>query len=228
MSTSDLSVVPDIHPDVGDLLSTPRLNKGQRRFLEAFRHTSYRRVFYLTGGAGLSAGYLAHRTSDDLDFFTPEGFKIKRIIGFMKGLDDLRDLQWLLPRDRTTFMLTFGDLEQVKVEYRHFPFQPLFPPKTVGDYYVDSMFDLLANKLYALIERRYELDRIDIYLMFRELKSVTLREAVAACERKFGFDRSIEDSVRKRLQEPLPDECPSALHQPLDLQQMASFFQELL
>ena len=209
-----------------DLLVSDRLTEGQRRFLELFRHTRFKRTFYLTGGAGLSAGYLAHRHSDDLDFFTPEPFKIKTLIRFMKHIEGLKDLQWLLPRDRTTFMLTFGDDEQVKVEYRHFPFQPIHPPSSVGDFYVDSMVDLLANKLYALIERRYELDRIDIYLMLRQLPTRSLNTAIASCEAKFGFDVSIRDSVVARLLEPVPVQCPEALFEPLDMQEMAQYLLE--
>ena len=215
-----------VQPTTSDLVVTDRLTEGQRRFLELFRHTRFKRTFYLTGGAGLSAGYLAHRHSDDLDFFTPESFKIKSVIQFMKKIEGLKDLQWLLPRDRTTFMLTFEDDEQVKVEYRHFPFQPILPPSSVGDFYVDSMVDLLANKLYALIERRYELDRIDIYLMLRELPNRSLTEAIASCEQKFGFDLSIRDSVTQRLLNDVPTECPEALFTPLDMPTMASYLQE--
>ena len=209
-----------------DLLSSKRLTEGQRRFLELFRQTRFKRTFYLTGGAGLSAGYLAHRHSDDLDFFSPDAFNIKTIIRFMKHIEGLKDLQWLLPRDRTTFMLTFEDDEQVKVEYRHFPFQPILPPATVGEFYVDSMVDLLANKLYALIERRYELDRIDIYLMLRELPQRRLNDAISSAEAKFGFDISIRDSVIARLLEEVPAECPDALFTPLDMQEMASYLRE--
>ncbi len=209
-----------------DLLSTPRLTAGQRRFLELFRHTRFKRTFYLTGGAGLSAGYLGHRHSDDLDFFTPDPFKIKSIIRFMKAIEGLKDLQWLLPRDRTTFMLTFEDDEQVKVEYRHFPFQPVLAPSSVGEFYVDSMIDLLANKLYALIERRYELDRIDIYLMLRQLPNISLGKAISSCEKKFGFDLSIRESVVTRLLEQVPPSCPDALFQPLDMQEMATYLDQ--
>ena len=206
-----------------DLLSSDRLTEGQRRFLELFRHTRFKRTFYLTGGAGLSAGYLGHRHSDDLDFFSPEPFKINTIIRFMKHIEGLKDLQWLLPRERTTFMLTFEDDEQVKVEYRHFPFQPILPPSSVGDFYVDSMVDLLANKLYALIERRYELDRIDIYLMLQQLPTRSLEQAIRSCEAKFEFDISIYDSVVNRLLEDVPVHCPDALFKPLDMKEMSAY-----
>ena len=210
-------------PTTGSLIASERLTAGQRRFLKLFRHTRYKRTFYLTGGAGLSAGYLAHRHSDDLDFFTPEPFKIKALIRFMKQIEDLKDLQWLLPRDRTTFMLTFSDDEQVKVEYRHFPYAPILPPHPVGDFYVDSVVDLLANKLYALIERRYELDRIDIYLMLQQLSSQHLRDVIGWCETKFGFESSILDSVYARLAEPVPERSPEALFSPLDMEEMAKY-----
>lgn len=211
-------------PSVGDVMENPRLTDGQRRFLATFGRSPLRRQFYLTGGAGLSSAYLAHRASDDLDFFSPEPFKIGRLISFMKGLPGLSELQWLLPKDRTTFMLTFEGGDQVKVEYRAFPFDPLVAPSAVGAFYVDSMVDLVANKLYALIERRYELDRIDIYLMLQRLPDLSFDQALRACEGKFGFERSIRAAVQKRLLGDLPTKSPKVLFVNLDLEAMGGFF----
>ncbi len=210
-------------PDVGDLRTTDRLTPAQRRFLEHFGRTVFRRRFYLSGGAALAAGYLGHRYSDDLDWFSPDPVPIRKVVAFMEQLPGLATLQWLLPRDRTTFLITWDDGSQVKVEYRHFPFAPLAAPHAVGPFYVDTIPDLLANKLYALIERRYELDRVDIYLMLRELADVTVPRAVAAAEAKFDLRGLVLDAVLRRLGTPLPPASPDALFTPLDLEEMADW-----
>lgn len=218
------AALPSPSTNVGDLRTTERLTGPQRRFLEYFQATIFKRRFYLSGGAALSAGYLGHRYSDDLDFFGPDPVPIRKLVAFMEQLPGLESLQWLLPRDRTTFLITWDDQSTVKVEYRHFPFEQLHSPHLVSPFYVDSMPDLLANKLYALIERRYELDRVDIYLMLRHLPEVTVQQAVAAAEQKFDLKGLVLKSVLERLGSMLPEGSPEALFDPLDLDEMGDFF----
>jgi hypothetical protein len=217
--------LPDLAPTAADLLATERLTAPQRRFLGELAKTAFRRRFYLSGGAALAAGHLGHRASDDLDLFGPDPVPIPNVVRFMERLPGLRALQWLLPRDRTTFLVTWDDGSQVKVEYRHFPFEPLVPPHPIGPFYVDSLPDLLANKLYALIERRYEMDRVDVFLMLeRALPSVTVPEAVSWAESKFDLRGLVLESVLRRLGTPLPARSPEALFEPIDLDRMADFF----
>lgn len=212
---------PSSEPTVEDLRETPRLSAPQRRFLAHFARTRFRRLVYLTGGAALSAAYLGHRASDDLDLFGPDPVPIKALVRWMKGLEGLDTLQWLLPKDRTTFLVTWDDGSAVKVEYRHFPYAPWQTPHALAGLYVDSLPDLLANKLYALVERRYELDRIDVYMTATALGLTgpnDLGEAIEAAEAKFDLPRgSLDASVRRRLAAPLPEQTPDALHAPLDL-----------
>jgi hypothetical protein len=216
--------LPNPSPTEADLLTTERLTVPQRRFLEHFAETTFRRRFYLSGGAALSSGYLAHRFSDDLDFFGPDPVPIKRLVPFMEQLPGLESLQWLLPRDRTTFLITWDNGSEVKVEYRQFPFPPLSTPHAVGPFYVDSLPDLLANKLYALIERRYELDRTDIFGMLQGMEGVTIAQAVDGAEAKFDLRGLVQDAVLRRLGADLPDESPEALFEAIDLDAMAAFF----
>lgn len=212
-------------PDADDLLVTPRLSPPQRRFLRAFVQTPFRRRFYLSGGAALSAGWLGHRPSDDLDFFGPDPVPTRRLIEFMKALPGLAALQWLLPRERTTFMITWEDQTQAKVEYRQLPFASLAARPAVGPLYLDSLIDLLANKCYALVERRYELDRVDIYAILGRLGGVSLRDAFALAEAKFDLAGLLAEQGRTRLLAPPPEEAP-ALTPPLDVEAMMAFFRD--
>jgi hypothetical protein len=219
--TIDLPASP---PTVDDLLTTVRLTAPQRRFLASFVETPFRRRFYLSGGAALSGGWLGHRPSDDLDFFSPSPVPTKRLIEFMKGLPGLSDLQWLLPRERTTFMITYEDQSQAKVEYRQLPYAPLAERVAVGPVYVDSLVDLLANKCYALVERRYELDRVDIYCILRHMKTVSVREALALAEAKFDLPNTLVAPGFAKLRGAAPPEIPR-LTPPLDLPAMLDFFE---
>ena len=200
-------------PSVQDLTSTERLSGAQRRFLRSFQESGLQRCFYLAGGAGLNAGYLGHRSVDDLDFFGPDNVPLKRLVPMMKALPGLKDLQWLLPRERTTFLITWEDDTQVKVEYRHFPFPNVANPHPVGRYYVASIQDLLADKIAALTERRYPLDRIDILMILDRLTSLNFAKGVDLAEVKFGLVGELKGTALSRMSEPA-QKVPERLNAP--------------
>ena len=53
-----------------NLQNNPILLPHQIEILKLFFATSFAKPFFLTGGTALSAFYLAHRDSKDLDFFS--------------------------------------------------------------------------------------------------------------------------------------------------------------
>ena len=69
------------------LEENPVLTSYQIQILKDFFASSLGKQFFLTGGTALSAFYLGHRQSKDLDLFTLEEFDSleleKRIQGFM-------------------------------------------------------------------------------------------------------------------------------------------------
>ena len=199
-------------PTVEDLRTTSRLAPAQRRFLAHFAESGLQRRFYLAGGAALTAGYLAHRSVDDLDLFGPDPVPIQKLLPMMKALPDLESLQWLLPRDRTTFLVTWRDKSQVKVEYRQFPFAHIHPPWSVGSFYIASLPDLLADKIAALTERRYPLDRCDILLALEQLEGLTFDVGITLAERKFDLPKALGKTAYERMSAPLST-IPERLHE---------------
>lgn len=200
-----------MRPRTDDLTTSQELTAPQRRFLVRFADSPFRRRFYLAGGAALSAGYFGHRESDDLDLFGPDPVPLKRVIRWMEGLPGLEALQWLLPRERTTFMVSWDDGSQVKVEYRQFPFPPWVTPHTLGPLYLASAEDLATDKLYAATERRYELDRVDLYFLMRDGGLPPLTEVIRHAEVRFGLGGELARPLEQRLLEPAPTEWPDAL-----------------
>ncbi|MGB0589870.1 MAG: nucleotidyl transferase AbiEii/AbiGii toxin family protein [Myxococcota bacterium] len=200
-------------PTVADLRTTSRLTPAQRRFLKHFAESGLQRRFYLAGGAALTAGYLAHRSVEDLDLFGPDPVPIQKLLPMMKALPELESLQWLLPRDRTTFLITWSDTSQVKVEYRQFPFAHIHPPWSVGPFYVASLPDLLADKIAALTERRYPLDRCDILSALEQLEDLTFDIGVTLAERKFELPKALRRTAYERMSVPLST-IPERLHEP--------------
>lgn len=146
--------------------------------------------FYLTGGTALAAYYLRHRVSDDLDFFSfneLDTFFIHEFINKLKVKLAAGTVRFEKLHDRNQFYFALDenalDENELKVEFTKYPFKQLEDPKTIDGLKIDSLRDIGANKMMALLERFDPKDFVDLYylLQTRELKN--LREDA---ETKFG------------------------------------------
>lgn len=114
--------------------------------------------FYLSGGTAASRGYLNHRFSNDLDFFTNDdplfGLWIERIIKSLGQVQEL-SLQVLLKEERFCRMIVSRARVELKLEWIN------DVPAHVGKIVehpvlgrLDSAENILANKITALIDRQ--------------------------------------------------------------------------
>ncbi len=85
------------------------LTNEQRIILDEVKQDSFFRDFYLTGGTALSAFYLQHRYSEDLDFFSEKPFSIQEIDNILQ--------RWA---DKHHFTFTSDFREVVYVSYLTF------------------------------------------------------------------------------------------------------------
>lgn len=138
--------------------------------------------FYLTGGTALSRFHLHHRYSDDLDFFTHEinsfGDAVRVVRTDLEGLFsavvsevDARDFKRLSVRT--------SDLV-LKIDFvaDHAPRVGL--PENRGGTYVDTVRNILSNKLGAIISRDEPRDVADLLQISRSYRfhwDPILREA---------------------------------------------------
>ncbi|MEO0122442.1 MAG: nucleotidyl transferase AbiEii/AbiGii toxin family protein [candidate division WOR-3 bacterium] len=58
----------------------------QQDFIRAFSKTKLVENFFLTGGTALSAFYLFHRYSEDMDFFTEIEGEVIKVVPILKKL----------------------------------------------------------------------------------------------------------------------------------------------
>ncbi|MFB3902813.1 MAG: nucleotidyl transferase AbiEii/AbiGii toxin family protein [Acidobacteriota bacterium] len=181
--------------------------------------------FYLTGGTAASRGYLEHRFSDDLDFFTNDdpsfGVWCDRVIQGWSGAWRIDVRQ----RDRRfcRLVLSSEDID-LKVELVN------DVPSRVGDVLehpvlgrLDSAQNILANKIRALIDRDEPKDLADIW-GFCCIKGLSLSEALAGAAGKAAgifppdvarrlLSASQEDwELIKWINTPAPDRFVSDLH----------------
>jgi hypothetical protein len=140
----------------------------QASFLNRFFASDVGPLFFLTGGTALTAYYLHHRLSVDLDLFT---------------LDDLalREAAVLIPQLATDLGCRIGRARETE-HFRQFLLEPEAAPplqidlvrefgpqygqhKRYGDVIVDSVENIGANKLTAILGRSEPKDFVDLYFL---------------------------------------------------------------
>lgn len=145
--------------------------------------------FYLTGGTALSAFYLEHRLSQDLDFFTDSEKTmppIEFLTGLITKLPGIEDLRYERLFDRRIFAATFKDGNTLKVEFTTYPFKSIEKRKKVEKLTVDSLLNIITGKLFALTDRYDPKDFVDLYFVLQKY-DWTLNGLIKMTEERFGI-----------------------------------------
>jgi hypothetical protein len=146
------------------------LSPLQRKFLRRFFASGFGPKFFLTGGTALSAFYLHHRVSVDLDLFTLDELALREgeaVVPRIAG-----DLGCRLGRSRRTehfaqFLLEPESGDPLLVELVR-DFGPQYGEPLVAEgVVVDSMVNIGANKLTAILGRTEPKDFVDLYFLLQ-------------------------------------------------------------
>lgn len=201
----------------------PVLTRRQKALLSAFCKCPFRAAFYLTGGTALSAFYLQHRSSEDLDFFTDQEIGVEEILGFLNSLSNVREVRFEKKFDRKLFLLAYSDGEVLKAEFTRYPFARLEAGMQVDEITVDSLKDILANKLAAITDRRDPKDFVDVYAALKSGPDLTLFQMILLAETKFGV-RGIGHILKGRFLEEMPSVEGLRLRQPISREELKAFY----
>ena len=201
----------------------PILTDDQKRLLAYFRASPLSERFYLTGGTALSAFYLHHRWSEDMDFFSEESVQIEEVLGLVKSLPLTRQPEYERKYDRKIFLLRFSESEVMKVEFTTYPFPRFERGPVVDGVQIDSLKDILANKLAALTDRRDPKDYIDLYCALKRYPGLDLGQLARDAGVKFGV-KGVEHILRGRFLEPLPPLGGLRMRQEVDQEELGRFF----
>lgn len=207
------------------------LENIQKKILNSLKHIPEMESFYLTGGTALSAFYLYHRKSNDLDFFTTEeeliqlfslkvedalkkkGFEIERSRGFRSFIE----LTVNSPPESTIIHIALDS---------PFRLAPLIDSKKFQGLKIDSLSDIAANKLLALFGRATLRDFVDVYFLLK--KGFKKNELVDKAEKKDpGFDIYWLGTAFEKINE-FPKGSPEMLllMRPCTLEELQGFFNE--
>lgn len=166
------------------------LTKDQRQAIAVVsKNEAVAAAFYLTGGTALAAYYLHHRYSDDLDFFTAgESFPQLAVETVAKHIKDAiggTDIEYRRIHDRRVFFIEKDPVE-LKIEFTSYPFPLLHTLTSTDGIRVDSLEDIAANKIMALMDRIDAKDFFDLYFLVTQ-KGFTFSQLLDLVKKKFGF-----------------------------------------
>jgi predicted nucleotidyltransferase component of viral defense system len=147
------------------------------------------RQFYLSGGTALSEFYLQHRLSEDLDFFSENGFDAVELNLFLqvsKNAFGAKKLQYQQSFNRNLFFLDFGADESLKVKFTYYPFPRLEKGTNSGNLSVDSVLDIAVNKTFTLMQKARGRDYFDLFEINQKY-SFDFKNLIKLAHQKFDY-----------------------------------------
>jgi len=161
------------------------ITKNQKIILDEIKNNAwFKENFYLSGGTVLSAFYLQHRYSDDLDFFLKEEFDNEIIFSLVEKWSKKHKFSF---RSRFVevvyrFSLDFKDKQNILVDFAYYPYKKLDKELDSEGLRVDSLFDIAVNKMLVVSQRTDIKDFIDLYFL---LQKFSMGDLVAGVRNKF-------------------------------------------
>lgn len=143
--------------------------------------------FYLSGGTALSAYYLQHRLSEDLDFFSPGPVDLMAFEVFLK---EVKTPLGILKTDfqqsfnRNIFFL-HSKKGVLKTEFTYFPFEQAVKPTFKDGLCVDSLVDIAINKAFTILQNPRSRDFIDLYFILQKYKKLSFDGLLRLARIKF-------------------------------------------
>ncbi len=207
------------------LLVNPALTSLQKFIFDEFsKDKKLTKQFYFTGGTALSAFYLNHRESEDLDFFNENEFDKDIVDNFVDKIARSQKLRIkLTERERVRiFELARSDNVEIKVDFAFYPYKRLKKGLSTSGVKVDSLFDIATNKLQTITSRTEVKDFVDLYFL---LKEFTLWDLIYAVNEKFRLEIDLiwlgTDFLKVEKFEILP-----RMLVPLTLKELQDFYRE--
>ena len=141
------------------------------------------------GGTALSAYYLNHRYSEDLDFFSTTEIDILALDVLLKKVKvslEIKKMDFQQSFNRNIFFLHTAK-EILKVEFTYFPFEPIEKPVKKGGIFIDSLMDIAVNKTFTISQNPRARDFIDLYFILKKYKRISFPQLLKMARSKFDW-----------------------------------------
>ncbi len=186
-------------------------------------------AFYLTGGTALSAFFMEHRVSEDLDLFTDTEEQmppVEFLTALMNNLPGSEAIRYQRLFDRRIFSVAFEDRDTLKVEFTTYPFRSIEDRKKFGKLTVDSLLNMMTGKLLAMTDRFDPKDFVDFYVAV-DRYALIVPDLIRQTGERFGL-RGLEFVIPERfvmVKRMGPGDLPVMLSD-LDLDRLKTYFIE--
>jgi hypothetical protein len=211
---------------------TPELRPGiltplQESFLSRFFAYDVGREFFLTGGTALAAFYLYHRLSEDLDLFTPEEGVLDAAQDAIATIGD--DARWAVDVRRLSphflrVVLTTQHGESLKADLVQDVGEQFGDKRWCAGMGVDSLVNIAANKVTAILGRGDAKDFIDLYFIVQQQGYDLDRLLQMAKQKDLGLTEFYLAGMLRQIH--TVKDLPVML-QPVDLETLVSFYEAL-
>ncbi len=200
---------------------TKILTPLQITVLEAmFKDEEFSKHFYLTGGTALAGFYLYHRYSDDLDFFT----HAENVDFLWPLIQRTSALAPMKVESRTPNFIRIQVQNELQVDFvLNVPYRK-GKPVIKDEYRIDSLENIILNKISAIQGRLDPKDYVDLYFLLKDrekdiLKLLAEAKAKDSSIEPFLWSKIIGDVESFRT---LP-----RMILPVDLKDIVAFFHRL-
>ena len=180
--------------------------------------------FYFTGGTALSAFYLQHRYSEDLDFFSEKNIDTETIFTFFQDLKKQHSFTFTSEFQQVVyiFLLKFNNTTTLKVDFGYYPYSQIEKPSKLNGIKTDSLIDIAVNKLLTITQRNTVKDFVDLYFL---LEKFTVWELIEGVRIKFRMQLEPFILASDFLKVEDFDFMPRMIKK-LDIEELKSFFRE--
>ncbi len=167
------------------------LTDFQKKVLKEIGKSELARFFIWSGGTALSYCYLRHRESFDLDFMSTDLFPDDYILSEIRKIADnlkIRKIEEQKIYNRHNFWFKKNN-ETLKLEFIFYPFLSIKKPKKLEEFNlkIDSLEDILTNKMHSIFERSEPKDVFDFYCILKKEK-IKLALVFNWVKKKFGIE----------------------------------------
>lgn len=138
----------------------------QKVLVALFSDPWFHQHFYLTGGTALSAFYLQHRYSDDLDFFTHQA-SLDGVPELIRSTTEQLVLS-TVPLQRSPGFLRYELNGELKVDFVSDVAFRVGEPEQIDSFMVDSVKNIAVNKVCAILGRFDAKDYVDLFFIQKE------------------------------------------------------------
>ena len=202
----------------------PILTGNQKIILAEVVKEEFFKQFYFTGGTALSAFYLNHRESEDLDFFSESKFELQPIYSFFENLGKVHKFEFTAEFMEVVYILRlkYENNEILKVDFGYYPYLKVEKGKDIDGLTIDSLIDIAINKLQTITQRTTVKDFVDLYFL---LQKFTIWDLINGVMVKFG--QKLEPFVLASdfLKVEDFDIMPKMI-KPLTIEQLQNFFRQ--